>query len=76
MSPKVGVQTYNLPAALAASVKTNLEDWRAGDKVRRLWKHDAALWTGTDEANWLGWLDVTADQMAHGDKLRDAVARC
>lgn len=74
MSPKVGVQTYNLPAALAASVKTNLEDWRAGDKVRRLWKHDAALWTGTDEANWLGWLDVTADQMAHGDKLRDAVA--
>ena len=35
MSPKVGIQTYKLPAALAASVKTNLEDWRAGDKVRR-----------------------------------------
>ncbi len=74
MSPKVGIQTYKLPAALAASVKTNLEDWRAGDKVRRLWKHDASLWTGTDEANWLGWLDVTADQIAHSDKLRAAVA--
>jgi transaldolase/glucose-6-phosphate isomerase len=74
MSPKVGIQTYKLPAALAASVKTNLEDWRAGDKVRRLWKHDASLWTGTDEANWLGWLDITAEQIARGEKLRAAVA--
>jgi len=74
MSPKVSVQTYKLPAALAASVKTNLEDWRASDKVRRLWQHDASLWTGTDEANWLGWLDVTADQIAHSEKLRAAVA--
>jgi transaldolase/glucose-6-phosphate isomerase len=74
MSPKVGVQTYKLPTALAASVKTNLEDWRSGDKVRRLWQHDASLWTGTDEANWLGWLDVTADQIAHSEKLRAAVA--
>ena len=45
-----------------------------GDKVRRLWKHDASLWTGTDEAKWLGWLDITAEQIAHGDKLRAAVA--
>ncbi len=73
MSPN-GSQTYKLPAALAASVKTNLEDWRAGDKVRRLWKHDASLWTGADEANWLGWLDVTAEQIARGEKLRAAVA--
>lgn len=74
MSHQVGVQTYKLPAALAASVKTNLEDWRAGDKVRRLWKHDSSLWTGTDEANWLGWLDITAEQIARGEKLRAAVA--
>ncbi len=74
MSPKVGIQTYKLPAALAASVKANLEDWRAGDKVRRLWKHDASLWTGTDDANWLGWLDITAEQIARGEKLRAAVA--
>lgn len=74
MSPKVSLQTYKLPEALAASVKANLEDWRTGDKVRRLWQHDAALWTGTDEANWLGWLDITAEQIAHGEKLRAAVA--
>jgi transaldolase/glucose-6-phosphate isomerase len=74
MSRKVSVQTYKLPAALAAAVKTNIEDWRAGDKVRRLWNHDASLWTGADEANWLGWLDITAEQIARGEKLRDAVA--
>ncbi len=25
--------------------------------VERIWEHDASLWTGTDEAQWLGWLD-------------------
>ena len=30
--------------------------------VRRLWAKDAEVWTGGDEARWLGWLDVaTAD---------------
>lgn len=74
MSAKVSLQTSKLPEALAASVKANIEDWRSGDKVRRLWQHDASLWTGADEANWLGWLDITAEQIAHGDKLRAAVA--
>jgi transaldolase/glucose-6-phosphate isomerase len=26
--------------------------------MRRLWARDAALWTGADEARWLGWLDA------------------
>jgi transaldolase / glucose-6-phosphate isomerase len=74
MSAKVGLQTYKLPEALAVSVKKNLDDWRSADKVRRLWQHDASLWTGDDEANWLGWLDITAEQIAHLDPLRTAVA--
>jgi len=74
MSPKVSLQTSKLPEALAASVKANIEDWRAGDKVRRFWQHDASLWTGTDEAKWMGWLDITAQQIAHSDQLQAAVA--
>jgi transaldolase/glucose-6-phosphate isomerase len=27
------------------------------DLVERLWARDATLWTGRDEAQWLGWLD-------------------
>jgi transaldolase/glucose-6-phosphate isomerase len=62
--------TYKLPESLAASVKTNLADWQAGDKVTRLWKHDASLWSNTDEAGWLGWLDITDDQISHINDLR------
>ena len=39
-------------------------------KVRRLWARDASLWTGTDEGNWLGWLGITEDQLAHQRALR------
>jgi transaldolase/glucose-6-phosphate isomerase len=67
---KVSKQTYKLPEALANSVKTNVDDWRASGKVRRLWQRDASLWTGTDEANWLGWLGITERQIANADNLR------
>ena len=28
--------------------------------VERIWARDASLWTGSDEAQWLGWLDEPA----------------
>jgi transaldolase / glucose-6-phosphate isomerase len=62
--------TYTLPDLLAPDVKTCLEDWRITGKIRRLWARDATLWTGTDEANWLGWLGITDDQLAHIDHLK------
>jgi transaldolase / glucose-6-phosphate isomerase len=62
--------TYKLPEVLAASVQTNLADWQVGEKVSRLWKHDASLWSNTDEAGWLGWLDITDDQLSHINDLR------
>ena len=70
----MGKQSYNLPQDLAAAVKANIEDWRAGGKVRRLWRRDASLWTGTDEGHWLGWLSITEDQLAHIDNLSQAAA--
>jgi glucose-6-phosphate isomerase len=61
----------SLPESLAAAVKTTIGDWKAGGKVQRLWQRDASLWTGDDEANWLGWLDITEDQIAHPVELRN-----
>jgi transaldolase / glucose-6-phosphate isomerase len=29
----------------------------SADLVERIWARDATVWTGTDEGNWLGWLD-------------------
>lgn len=57
--------TYRLPGDLAQAVKATLEDWKANNKVRRLWAGDASLWTNTDENKWLGWLGITKDQIAN-----------
>lgn len=62
--------TYTLPESLAHAVEAALDDWRTGDKVRRLWARDATLWTGADEGDWLGWLDVVKEELAEGDRLR------
>ena len=43
----------------------------SGDKMQRLWQRDASLWTGDDEANWLGWLDIIEEQIAHPVELRN-----
>jgi transaldolase/glucose-6-phosphate isomerase len=57
--------TYRLPDNLAHAVNATLEDWKANKKVQRLWAGDASLWTNTDESKWLGWLGITADQLAN-----------
>jgi transaldolase/glucose-6-phosphate isomerase len=57
--------TYKLPEALATAVRTSLAEWQAEGKMRRLWQRDASLWTGKDEAQWLGWLGITNGQLAH-----------
>src|SRR5579862_7635177 len=67
VAPHVSRQTYSLPPELAASVKTAVDDWRANGKVRRLWQRDASLWTGEDEASWLG---ITEEQIEHVDDLK------
>jgi transaldolase/glucose-6-phosphate isomerase len=61
---KINRQTARLPDALAAAVRDSLQEWERESKARRLWARDASLWTGADEANWLGWLGITEDQHA------------
>src|ERR1700741_4244041 len=58
----------SLPQDLQAGAAARLAAWTREGFARRLWARDASLWTGGDEARWLGWLDVSARQ-------RDEVAR-
>src|SRR4029077_3202826 len=68
-APQVSHQTYKLPATVAASVKSEVNNWRAEGKVSRLWERDASLWSDSDEGNWLGWLTIADDQLAHLHEL-------
>jgi transaldolase/glucose-6-phosphate isomerase len=61
----------SLPESLASAVNTATSEWQSGNKMQRLWQRDASLWTGDDEANWLGWLDIVEEQIAHPVELRN-----
>lgn len=65
ISLRINQCSYTLPASLSAAVRSSLKDWRDGNTVRRLWARDPSLWTGKDESQWLGWLGITEDQLAH-----------
>jgi len=62
---RAGELTRSLPAELEAQVAGVIADWGERGKVGRLWAHDQTLWTGGDEADWLGWLGIAMDQLAH-----------
>jgi len=59
----------SLPESLATAVKATIADWQSRGTMQRLWQRDASLWTGSDEANWLGWLDIVDEQLAQHDQL-------
>jgi transaldolase / glucose-6-phosphate isomerase len=59
----------SLPESLATTVRATIADWQSGGKMQRLWRRDATLWTGSDEASWLGWLDIVDEQIAQHDQL-------
>ncbi len=43
---------------LQAALDEQCRRWDRDGLVGRLWRKDAAVWTGGDEARWLGWLDL------------------
>jgi len=52
---------YSVHKTLDAAVTRALADWTRHNGTRRLWERDAALWSNSDEAGWLGWLDSVRD---------------
>ncbi len=50
--------------SLDEAVKKAIETWRKDGLVRRLWQRDASVWSGADEAQWLGWLSIVEDELA------------
>jgi transaldolase / glucose-6-phosphate isomerase len=63
LGPAHDSQAAALPEPLKSEVGKAAEAWRSQGNIRRLWNEDAALWTGRDENDWLGWLDVIDAQL-------------
>jgi glucose-6-phosphate isomerase len=67
-------QTFTLPASLLAGMKAALSEWQAGNKTARLWARDAALWTGSGEEKWLGWLRIVDQETAQAHRFLEIAA--
>jgi transaldolase/glucose-6-phosphate isomerase len=73
----LGGKLLNLNASLGVAqdaVDTELAQWAAGGKARRIWARDKSLWTNADEDRWLGWLDIATREAADRAPL-DGFAR-
>ncbi len=60
---KVVHMEHHLDSAFEKAVQEGLESWRSEGKVRGVWAHDTAVWTGKDENKWLGWLNIIDQQI-------------
>lgn len=71
MDEKLNQQTIALPQALLKAVAKAQEAWRSKENTRRLWSKDATLWTGQDECDWLGWLDIIDSELHDVASVQD-----
>src|SRR5580700_9305614 len=67
LGARLNQQTLALGRTLAEAAEAESEAWRAEGKGRRLWQHDASLWTGQTETQWLGWLDIADQELRQVD---------
>ena len=67
---RINAQSHVLPSSLQAELTARLKVWDAQGGTRRLFAGDASLWTGQDEANWIGWL---GDRGSRARRLEAAV---
>lgn len=60
--PRLNRMQTVLPGKLGEDHQQALATWDEAGNTTRLWKRDASLWTDSGEQNWLGWLDIVAQQ--------------
>ncbi|MBW8745182.1 MAG: bifunctional transaldolase/phosoglucose isomerase [Sphingomonas sp.] len=59
-----------LPEAQKKTLADSIEKARAAAWSRRLWAKDASVWTGGDEAKWLGWLAAGQGKQVDFEQLK------
>ena len=66
--------SYSLPSRIEDSVREHIAVWNDENTVHRIWEKDASVWTGNDEAKWLGWLTIGTEEAAETAKYKDLQA--
>ena len=51
-----------------------VEEFKKLQTINRIWEKDASVWTNTDEADWLGWLNIVAHELSDLQKYRNVAA--
>ncbi len=62
---------YSLPEEIRNAVDAESNHLHDSNIIGRIWQKDALVWTGRDEAKWLGWLDIVGEELADLQKYRD-----
>ncbi len=63
--------TYSLPEKLENAVQLKFDEWQKKNKIARIWRQDASVWTNDDESKWLGWLNIVKTELNDLQKYRD-----
>jgi len=71
LGSKLNEQTIALPQPFMGEVDKAQKAWRSKGNTRRLWAADATLWTGRDESDWLGWLDIAGNKLCDVEPLQE-----
>jgi transaldolase/glucose-6-phosphate isomerase len=61
--------TYSIPRQIEQAFDQEISNSNA--KAARIWRKDGSVWTGNDEAKWLGWLDIVERELGDMQKYRD-----
>jgi transaldolase / glucose-6-phosphate isomerase len=67
---KTGACKYSL-GAHEKELQAKLDEFAKNNAMKMLWRKDASLWSGADEAQWLGWLDIVEQQLAQIQLFKD-----
>src|SRR6185437_2475440 len=60
---------------MKTAIDAEMEALRKDGRIRRLWAGDKSLWTGADEARWVGWLHIVEQELTDLDRLRGFAGR-
>ncbi len=64
------LMTHTLPEKLKQSYRAEIQKTIEDKRVSRIWAKDASVWTGSDEAKWLGWLTIIEEELGNLEAYR------